>query len=249
MGETVKNQEAQAVTTSHKAQKFVTVPYNHMVSKNSASSRIDKFSGESTEEDFEVWLEDFVEATNDCGWTDKQCARWFSWFIRGPAKSTWQRTIKTTDKSSWNAIVPVYKGQYGVHMDPRTAYQCCHELQYSQFMSVQGLMNAMRDYQRMAPRKLTDDTLESILWNKVPLELQQEVKEITDGSVQELLQKLLRAESVVAERKRRSLTSDVPSKLLPPKRDSQEKDKPPVKDLTRRTWNNVPTQGMPETSL
>ena len=84
-------------------------------------------------------------------------------------------------------------------------------------MSVQGLMNAMRDYQRMAPRKLTDDTLESILWNKVPMELQKEVKEITDGSVQEFLQKLLWAESVEAERKHRSLTSDVPSKLLPPK--------------------------------
>ena len=212
--------------------------------------RIDKFSGESAEEDFEVWLEDFVEATNDCGWTDKERARWFSWFIRGPAKSTWQRTIKPTDKSSWNTIVSVYKGQYGVHMDPRTAYQRCHELQYSQFLSVQGLMNAMRDYQRMAPRKLTDDTLESILWNKVPLELQQEVKEITDGSVQELLQKLLRAESVVAERKRRSQTSDAPSRMLPPKQDSKEIEKLPVKEnLIRRTRSSVPTQGTPEISL
>ena len=61
-------------------------------------------------------------------------------------------------------------------------------------MSVQGLLNGMRDYQRMVPQKLTDDTLESILWNKVPVELQQEVKEIIDGSLQELLQKLLRAE-------------------------------------------------------
>ena len=40
------------------------------------------------------------------------------------------------------------------------------------------------------------------MWNKVPIELQQEIKEITDGSVQELLMKLLRAESAVAERKR-----------------------------------------------
>jgi len=51
----------------------------------------------------------------------------------------------------------------------------------------------------MAPQKLTDAALESILWNKVPLKLQREVKEITDGSIQELLQKLLRAESVVNE--------------------------------------------------
>ena len=119
----------------------------------------------------------------------------------------------------------------------------------SQFLLVQGLMNAMRDYQRMAPRKLTDDTLESILWNKVPLELQQEVKEITDGSVQEL-QKLLRAESVVAERKRRSQTSDAPSRMLPPKQDSKEIEKLPVKENPiRRTRSSVPTQGTPEISL
>ena len=62
----------------------------------------------------------------------------------------------------------------------------------------------MREYQRMAPEKLSDSTLESILWNKIPIELQQEVKEITDVSVQKLLMKLLRAEAVVAERKRRS---------------------------------------------
>ena len=45
----------------------------------------------------------------------------------------------------------------------------------------------------------------NLLWNKVPVELQQELKEIPDdGSVQVLLQKLLRAEAAVAERKRRS---------------------------------------------
>ena len=50
----------------------------------------------------------------------------------------------------------------------------------------------MRDYQLMAPQKLTDTVLESILWNKVPVKLQKELKEITDGSVQEFLQKLLK---------------------------------------------------------
>ena len=34
----------------------------------------------------------------------------------------------------------------------------------------------------MTMMKLTDETLESILCNKVPIELQKEVKEITDGS-------------------------------------------------------------------
>ena len=57
----------------------------------------------------------------------------------------------------------------------------------------------MRDYQRMAPGMLTDTVLESILWNKAPVSLQQEIKEITVGSVQELLQKLLCAESVVQD--------------------------------------------------
>jgi len=50
----------------------------------------------------------------------------------------------------------------------------------------------------MAPLKLTDGVLESILWNKVLVELQKEMKEITtDGSVQELLHKLLQAEAVI----------------------------------------------------
>ena len=167
--------------------------------------RVDKFSGNSKEVDFEVWLEDFLEATNDCSWNDADRAKWFSWFLTGLAKSTWQRTLKSAHKGSWEEIVQVYRGQYGIHMDPRTAYQRCHELQYENFKSVQGLVDAMRDYQCMAPQKLTDTVLESILWNKVPIKLQTEVKEITDGSVQELLQRLLRAESVVEERERRTL--------------------------------------------
>ena len=61
----------------------------------------------------------------------------------------------------------------------------------------------MRHYQLMAPQKLTNTVLESILWNKVLVKLQKEMKEITDRSVQELLQKLLKAESIVEERDRR----------------------------------------------
>lgn len=45
----------------------------------------------------------------------------------------------------------------------------------------------MRDYQHMVPDKLTDAIMESILWNKVPVDLQQELKGIPHGSVQELL--------------------------------------------------------------
>ena len=166
---------------------------------------MDKFSGRQAEDNFEVWLQDYVEATEDCGWDDEKRARWFSWFLSGPAKATWQQTMSAEHKADWGKIMEVYRGQYGIHLDPRTAYQRCHELQYEQFGSVQGLLNSMREYQRMAPLKLTDGVLESILWNKVPVELQKEVKEITtDGSVQELLHKLLRAEAVIQERERRT---------------------------------------------
>ena len=138
-------------------------------------SHVEKFSGNQGDDDFELWLMDFNETTRNCGWTDEQCSRWFSWFLSGPAKATWQRTLTEKDKNSWSKIVKIYRGQYGIHMDPRIAYQRCQELQYGQFGSAQGLLNAMRDYQRMAPEKLTDATMESILWNKVPLELQQEL--------------------------------------------------------------------------
>ena len=77
-------------------------------------------------------------------------------------------------------------------------HQCCYELQYDQFQ--RPIANAMQDYQRMATRKFTDQVLEYILWNKVPVKLQLEVKELIDGLVQELLHKLLKVESVVEER-------------------------------------------------
>jgi len=84
--------------------------------------------------------------------------------------------LSTGDKASWEEIVEVYRGQYWVHLDLCTAYQRCHELNFG---SVQGLLDVMQNYQQMAPHKLSDENLESILWNKVPMELQREVKEIT----------------------------------------------------------------------
>jgi len=53
-------------------------------------SQVEKFSGRTGDCDVELWLEDFEEASKDCGWSDKQRAQWFSWFITGPAKTTWQ---------------------------------------------------------------------------------------------------------------------------------------------------------------
>ena len=93
-------------------------------------------------------------------------------------------------------------------MDPRTAYLRCHELQYQDFKSAQGLLEAMKDYQRMAPDQLSNNNLISILWNKVPFTLQKEVGEIKDWSLQDLLQRLLRAEARLAEREHRSRGND-----------------------------------------
>ena len=88
-------------------------------------------------------------------------------------------------------------------MDPRTAYLRCHELRYEDLGSVQALLEAMREYQRMAPEKLSDTNLESILWNKVLYTLQREVGEMKDWALQELFQRLLKAEARVQERERR----------------------------------------------
>lgn len=35
-------------------------------------SQVEKFSGQTGDCDFELWLEDFEEASRDCGWNDKQ---------------------------------------------------------------------------------------------------------------------------------------------------------------------------------
>ena len=52
-------------------------------------SRVKCFSGKKGEDDFQLWLEDYEEASNDYQWKDNDRARWFSWFIEGPAKVTW----------------------------------------------------------------------------------------------------------------------------------------------------------------
>ena len=51
--------------------------------------RVDKFLGKSArdENDFEVWL---IDSATDCMCTDVERARWFSWFLAGSAKVTWQ---------------------------------------------------------------------------------------------------------------------------------------------------------------
>ena len=101
---------------------------------------MEKFSGGEGNNDFEIWLMDLKEAIGHCSWNDEQKAKWFSWFLSGAAKATWQRTLKDTNTTSWQKIVEIYCGQYGGHLDPCIAYQKCQELQYSQFGSGKGLL-------------------------------------------------------------------------------------------------------------
>jgi len=59
-----------------------------------------KFSGKRAEDGtFEVWLDDFKEVTTDYDWSDKMREKWFSWFVSGPAKATWQRTLTAEQKA------------------------------------------------------------------------------------------------------------------------------------------------------
>ena len=69
-------------------------------------------------------------ATEDFTWSNEAHVRWFSWFVEGPAKATWQHTLTSEERGSWESITKVFQGQYGIHMDPWTAYLRCHELQY-----------------------------------------------------------------------------------------------------------------------
>ena len=52
-------------------------------------------------------------------------AKWFSWFLSGPAKATSQCTLKDTGKISWQKIIEIYRSQYGIHLDPCIVYQKC----------------------------------------------------------------------------------------------------------------------------
>jgi len=128
--------------------------------------RVTKFSGDE-KEDFKVWLTGYCEATGDCGWSD-QIATWFSWSLVGAAKLTWQKTLNGEGKGTWASIMQSYKGHCGVHMDPRTAYLHCHEMQHSDFPSVQELLKSNKG---LPMDQLSNDNLISILWNRVPYKL------------------------------------------------------------------------------
>ena len=121
---------------------------------------VSKFTGDGKEV-FEVWLADYSEATGDYGWTDQLRACWFSWFLAGAAKYTWQGMLNDKDKATWASTVQSYKGHYGVHMDPRTAYLRCHELQYNDYTDI--CTGATGSCERLSvPDQLSNDNLISI---------------------------------------------------------------------------------------
>ena len=84
----------------------------HLPGFKELCSRTEKFSGRTGDCDFELWLEGFEEASRNCGWTDKQQEQCFSWFITGPAKTTWHRTLSSTERKSWKVVKKVYLCQY-----------------------------------------------------------------------------------------------------------------------------------------
>ena len=67
--------------------------------------RVDRFRGCQGDDNFEIWLMDFEEATEHCGWQDKQRAKQFSWFLSGPAKATYQHTLRDANKATQQNIV------------------------------------------------------------------------------------------------------------------------------------------------
>ena len=107
-------------------------------------NRVSTFSGAS---DFVAWLDDFVESTHDCGWDDNNRANWFSWFLAGPAKVSWQHTLKPAEKITMETNDR--NVQRRVWYSTRSLYglSCCHELSYEHFDSAKVLLTAMREHQ------------------------------------------------------------------------------------------------------
>ena len=96
-------------------------------------------------------------------------------------------------------------------MDPRTAYLRCHELQYQDFKSAQELLEALKDYQRMAPDQLSSNNLISILCcgTRYQLPCRRRWERLKIGLFKSyILQRLLRAEARIEEMKRRNKGND-----------------------------------------
>ena len=114
--------------------------------------RVGCFTGKCGEEDSEVWLADFHEATADCKWTDTENTMVLLVFVRCCQESVPDREHFKKENKSWTDIVRTYKGHYGVNMEPRTAYLHCHELRFEDFASEQGLLGLPKKGTKPADR-------------------------------------------------------------------------------------------------
>ena len=75
---------------------------------------VNNFAGDG-KEDIKLWLADYCETTEDCGWTDQLRAHWFSWFLTRAAKHTWQRTLNAElQRTLWCA----HGSSYGIFTLP-----------------------------------------------------------------------------------------------------------------------------------
>ena len=77
---TVKSENLPDATSSEDegAPEVVTSSFKQPKGFKELRFRVDKFSGDTKEIDFDVWLDDFLEATNYCGWNNADRAKWFS---------------------------------------------------------------------------------------------------------------------------------------------------------------------------
>ena len=105
---------------------------------------------------------------------------------RSLAKRLLQQRTKHHGKEQWRVLDINMECTWTQDL---CTYQHCHDLHYDKFGSVKRLQN-QQETKRMAPH--SDDNLETILWNKVPVKSQKEVGQIIEGSLQEMFQKLLK---------------------------------------------------------
>lgn len=99
----------------------------HLPGFNHIRSHVGRFSGRRGDEDFGLWLADYKEATTDFNWSNEQRAKWFSWFVEGPAKATWQQvsysngtTISPAlkERSIEKCVLQIVLAQ-GIHLKPK----------------------------------------------------------------------------------------------------------------------------------
>ena len=97
-------------------------------------------------------------------------ARYMAFLVSGPAKATWQRTHTAKQKADRKCIVRISQSDMEFMLTTSLFTRGVVDSDMTIFGSAQGLLNAMHEYQRMAPKKFNDSILGSIMWYKVPIQ-------------------------------------------------------------------------------